>query len=83
MNTKIQFTRPLRVGDVLTDVTGGGYFGGMFGRDFFRRSVRVEAIGADWVVLRDSLGLPHFADVDPETLTPYRDSRGGPFPEDI
>lgn len=79
----IQYDRPLRVGDVLADAANGGHFGGLFGRDFYWSTVRVEAIGADWVVLRDDRGRPHFADVDPETLVPYRDSRGGPFPEDV
>lgn len=42
--------RPLAVGDMIH-----GHIGGWFGRDFYG-CVRVEAIGADWVVVRDDLG---------------------------
>ena len=79
----VQAVRPLRVGDVLADAGGAGHFGGLFGPGFYFRTVRVEAIGADWVVFRDDRGRPLFADVDPESMTPWRESRGGAFPEDV
>jgi hypothetical protein len=62
---------PLRVGDVLH-----GFCGGAFGRDHYYCS-SVEAIGSDWVVVREidtlsrSLG---FATGKPERLTEYRDA---------
>lgn len=40
---------PLRVGDVLY-----GYCGGFFGRDSYGDK-RVEAIGADWVIVRNQV----------------------------
>lgn len=46
---------PLVVGQVLH-----GYCGGIFGRDHYDCS-RVEAIGPDWVVVRDDEGYPGFA----------------------
>lgn len=42
-------------GDVLH-----GYCGGYFGRDSYDDK-RVEAVGADWIVARDSRGYVHFA----------------------
>lgn len=39
-------TDPIRVGDIVH-----GYIGGWFGRDHYDCS-RVEAIGADWAVIR-------------------------------
>lgn len=50
---------PLRVGDVLQ-----GFCDGIFGRDFVAAHVRVEAIGADWIVCRDDGGWPWAATVD-------------------
>ena len=70
---EIKFTAPLRVGDVLTLITANNP----------PRAVRVEAIGADWVVMRDRGSMPVFLDVDPETLTDYRDGKGGAFPGDV
>jgi hypothetical protein len=59
---------PLRVGDVLY-----GFCGGAFGRDSYTDK-RVEAIGADWVVVRNSDGGAEFTDVAaPEELCQYRD----------
>lgn len=46
---------PLRVGDVLY-----GFCGGAFGRDSYADK-RVEAIGADWVVVREDNGAVGFA----------------------
>lgn len=51
---------PLRVGDTLY-----GFCGGAFGRDSYGDK-RVEAIGADWVVVRgEDDGHPEFACDDP------------------
>jgi hypothetical protein len=45
-----------------------GYCNGFFGRDSYGPK-RVEAIGADWVVIREENGTPDFAYFDsPETL---------------
>ena len=42
-----------------------GYCGGIFGREFNAyKDKRVEAIGVDWVVLRDEGGNIHFAEGD-------------------
>ena len=61
---------PLRVGDVLY-----GFCGGWFGRDSYGDK-RVEAIGADWVVVRDDTGAPQFASESSgwsiDTLCEYR-----------
>lgn len=58
---------PLRPGHLLT-----GFCNGAFGRDSYADK-RVEAVGADWVVVRDqSTGLPEFAGVDPESLIEHR-----------
>lgn len=54
----------LRVGDVLY-----GYCRGAFGRDSYGNK-RVEAIGADWVVVREDGDL-YFYEGDPEELLPY------------
>jgi hypothetical protein len=70
---EIKFTAPLRVGDVLT----------LLSAERPPQAVRVEAIGADWVVMRDRSSQPLFLPVDPETLTDYRDTRGGPLPDDL
>ena len=59
---------PLRVGDVLE-----AFCGGAFGDSY--DDLRVEAIGADWVVAREAEGAegrPVFAAVDPEQLVRYR-----------
>ena len=36
-----------------------GYCGGLFGRNFYGPG-RIEAIGFDWVIVRDSDGEPAF-----------------------
>lgn len=63
-------TAPLRVGDVLY-----GFCGGYFGRDSYGDK-RVEAIGADWVVVREDDSYaqpgPNIYVGDPEELTPFR-----------
>lgn len=55
----------LRPGQVLY-----GYCGGHFGRDSYDDK-RVEAIGADWVVVREENGQPGFYSGDPEALLEY------------
>lgn len=61
--------RPLRVGDILY-----GFCGGEFGRDSYGDK-RVEAIGADWVVVRGGglldTDLPDLYHGDPEDLFQY------------
>jgi hypothetical protein len=47
-----------------------GYCGGSFGRDSYCDK-RVEAIGADWVVVRDGDGRPEFCEGNPEELERY------------
>jgi hypothetical protein len=57
---------PLRVGDVLY-----GYCGGEFGDSYYDK--RVEAIGTDWVVVRDAHGVIWTAEnISPEWLCRYR-----------
>ncbi len=63
-------TSPLRVGDMLY-----GFCGGYFGRDSYDNK-RVEAIGSDWVVVREENGSPNFASCDPEDLCEYRTEDG-------
>lgn len=61
---------PLRVGDILY-----GFCGGSFGRDSYEDK-RVEAIGADWVVVRED-GYPPSPLMyagNPEDLTEYRNN---------
>ena len=61
-------SRPLRVGDVLY-----GYCEGVFGRDSYGEK-RVEAIGADWVVVREVLygeSQPNMYTGSPEDLIKY------------
>jgi len=59
---------PLRVGDKLY-----GYCGGEFGRDSYGDK-RVEAIGGDWVVARETASEQVvFYKGDPEDLTVHRD----------
>ncbi len=55
----------LRVGELI-DPFAGGFIGGYGGPS------RVEAIGADWVVVRDSNGEPRMADCSPRDLEEYR-----------
>lgn len=57
--------RPLRIGDKIY-----GYCEGIFGRDSLRDK-RVEAIGTDWVVVREDDGGPNFVVIDPEALRKY------------
>ena len=54
----------LQIGDQLY-----GYCGGKFGRDTYREK-RVEAIGVDWVVVRESWGVNMF-EGDPDSLVKY------------
>jgi len=61
---------PLRVGDVLQ-----GFCGGWFGRNSYEDK-RVEAIGSDWVVVRDDRNYPLFSEGDPERLIEYRGTGG-------
>ena len=56
---------PLRVG-----VTIYGFAGGHFGRDSYNDRV-VEDIGHDWVVTRNTLGVPEFFHGVPEDLIEY------------
>lgn len=63
--------KPLRVGDTLE-----GFCGGAFGRDYWSDSAHVEAIGSDWVIIRDDNGVSHVAWGDPEDLAQYRKSEG-------
>lgn len=56
---------PLRVGDMLY-----GFCNGSFGRDSYGDK-RVEAIGSDWVVVRED-GTPLIYRGDPEDLCEYR-----------
>lgn len=63
---------PLRIGDVLH-----GYCGGAFGRDHYACS-RVEAIGSDFVVVREvetAYRGVWFSVGDPDSLAEYRDNR--------
>lgn len=55
----------IRVGTVLY-----GYCGGLFGRHSYGEK-RVEAVGADWVVARDSSGSPLFYQGVPENLEAF------------
>lgn len=66
---------PLRVGDVLY-----GYCGGAFGSDSYGDK-RVEAIGADWVVVREDAGFAPGVRLfwgKPEALCEYRDEKWRP-----
>lgn len=47
-----------------------GHCGGLFGRDFYpSEGARIEALGYDWVVVRDvDTGRVSFADCEPERL---------------
>lgn len=58
---------PLRVGDLLH-----GYCGGVFELGT-NNQVRVEAIGADWVIARglDAWSVPQFAQLPPEELVEW------------
>lgn len=62
---------PLRIGDMLY-----GFCGGCFGRDSYYDK-RVEAIGSDWVVARDSDGQVVFYDGFPDGLVEFRDQDVG------
>ena len=56
----------LRIGQVLF-----GFCGGYFGRDSYNNK-RVEALGADWVVVRDMEdGTVQFHGGAPEDLLPF------------
>lgn len=55
----------LRVGQMLY-----GFCGGAFGRDSYADK-RIEAIGVDWVVVRDEYGHPGFYQGYPERLLEY------------
>jgi hypothetical protein len=54
----------LRVGAILYGTCGGVF------RDSYGEN-RIEAIGADWVVVRDDRGRPQCEAVDPEDLVEY------------
>ena len=54
--------KPVRIGTIL-------YHGG--GSQFGHGTVRVEAIGADWVVARDGNGVPWLANYPPEWFEQY------------
>lgn len=56
----------LRIGDLLH-----GYCRGCFGRDSYDNK-RVEAIGADWIVVREEDGSPNFYHGNPEDLEEYK-----------
>ena len=56
---------PLRVGDRIY-----GFCNGKFGRDSYENK-RVEALGADWVVVRDGSGHVLLYEGSPEDLLPY------------
>lgn len=50
---------------IAVGMTVWGSCEGYFGRDFYAPSgARVEAIGWDWVVIRDEYGFPRFATFD-------------------
>ena len=66
----VKHMTPLRVGDVLQ-----GFCGGWFGRNSYEDK-RVEAIGSDWVVVRDDRNYPLFSEGDPEGLIEYRGTGG-------
>lgn len=51
MTNVIPFPEPVRVGDVIH-----GYAFGYFGRDHYDCG-RVEAVGADWIVIRSEDGV--------------------------
>jgi hypothetical protein len=53
-----------------------GFCGGCFGRDSYYDK-RVEAIGSDWVVARDSDGQVVFYDGFPDGLVEFRDQDVG------
>lgn len=55
----------LRIGHLLS-----GFCAGHFGRDSYGEK-RVEAIGADWVIVRNDEGRPEFADCDPQELLEF------------
>ena len=63
---KVVRVRPLRIGDVLH-----GFCGGAFGRDSYADK-RVEAIGTDWVVVRNTEDGVEFFWGNPEELTGHR-----------
>lgn len=67
--------KPLAIGDVLDDPEGAGHFAGLLGRDFYYRPLRVEALGADWVVVRNDHGYPWMIEGDPADLVKYRSNR--------
>ncbi len=56
----------LRIGQVIRD----GFCGGAFGRDSFEEK-RVEAIGVNWVVLRDTNDVVWLYEGSPEDLLMY------------
>lgn len=55
----------VRVGSILY-----GFCGGCFGRDSYDNK-RVEAMGADWVVVRNESGGVEFTDHAPSDLAEY------------
>ena len=57
----------LRVGAILHDHAGEP-LGSVFSGGYLGWDLRIEAIGADWVVARGEDGEPRFANVNPEEL---------------
>lgn len=57
----------LRVGQIIY-----GYCGGLWGNEgLVHQERRVEAIGVDWVVVRDDGGTPDFFAGNPDELLQY------------
>lgn len=59
-------TRALELGDVIH-----GHIGGWFGRDYYE-CARVEAIGYDWVVVRNDRGQSFAATALPDRASVLR-----------
>jgi hypothetical protein len=57
---------PLEVGQTLD-----GYCGGAFSRESYGLKV-IEAVGLDWIVVRDDTGQVEFSAGDPDRLREYR-----------
>ena len=63
----LNLNRVLCVGDKLY-----GYCGGFFGRDSYGEKT-VEAVGRDWVVVREDDGDPNFAEVASRQRSSWQD----------
>jgi len=55
----------MRIGTIIY-----GFCRGEFGSDSYKKK-RVEAIGSDWIVVREDDGHPNFAAVVPEELEEF------------